>query len=139
MRFDDLSEQLQGKLLPLKHASGTIEHDVRGCLEDANGEEEFRTNALARLACLVAECEGWKQLLSGQGAPVAVCRKCNNVMSWAGERSKQYWHEFTYKCWCGWQQTLRTSFDQDGEKESECWFFGARGTEGSVTGAETCL
>jgi hypothetical protein len=49
MKFENLPQKLQELLSDLKHASSTIENDIRDALEDAENDEDFASKALSAM------------------------------------------------------------------------------------------
>ena len=55
---DDLSAPVAAWVFQLKHASSTIEADVRDALERSETEADFLIEAAAAIERLIAECHG---------------------------------------------------------------------------------
>lgn len=59
MEIDKLDEPLRDWVLRLKHASGTIEADVRDALQASRDQGEFVTRAENAIWGLIGECHDW--------------------------------------------------------------------------------
>ena len=71
MNEDDLSTPVAAWVFQLKHASGSIEADVRDALERSETEDDFLEEAAAAIGQFIAECQGQLRYLESVRGEVA--------------------------------------------------------------------